>query len=94
MWLVCSAVVSALRVPPTICLTWPLCRSIQGRKRVILLGCWMRKNELSRGRGVEGCMAENFREVFLLSGLRSRFWSVVEHKVFKSTLACGLSSWH
>lgn len=25
-----------LKVPPTICLTWPACRSIQGRKRVIV----------------------------------------------------------
>src|SRR4051794_36215852 len=30
-----------LRVPPTICLTWPACRSMHGRKRVILnLQCW------------------------------------------------------
>lgn len=33
--LVLSSDVVLSRVPPTICLTWPACRSMQGRKRVI-----------------------------------------------------------
>ena len=72
MWLVCRAEVSALRVPPTICLTWPLCRSIQGRKRVIVVSL-LRENVLGfwiKIRGHHGRLPQGFR----YSGdLHSRF---------------------